>query len=262
MLIFKICFWFLLSVLVWHLLTKKFINPYKTTMIIGKKGSGKTSTMTRLIYEHLRKGWNVYCTDKYPGTFLIDYADIGKIHLEPNSVLFVDEVGMIWDNRKFKDFPDYLRNFFKLARHYKIKIYLFSQTFDVDKKIRDLTDNMYLITNVARVFAYGKRILKVPDLVKPSAEGPARLDDVLKFDSFIWFWCGSRILTYIPKYAGLFDSYAAPVLDVGNAEFQSVDKIPRKLLPRKMRPRRKLHKVPILLRSLFARIRALLHRSR
>lgn len=192
---------------IWHLLTRKYINPYKLYMVVGKKGSGKSTMLTRLAYEHLRKGWSVYTTEHIPGTYHIDYKDIGVFNIPANSVLLVDEVGMVWDNRKYKDFPDHLRDWFKYQRHEGVKVYLFSQTFDVDKKIRDLTDNMYLVTNKLRVFAYAKRIIKVPDLVKPSAEGPARLDDVLKFDSIIWFWCGSRMFTFIPRYAKLFDSH-------------------------------------------------------
>lgn len=259
--IIKLCLYVILAVVIWHLCTRKYLNPYKTYMIIGKKGSGKTSTMTRLIYEHIRKGWNVYCTDHYPGTTYIPVDKIGKAYIQPNSVLFVDEVGMVWDCRKHKEFPDYLRDFFKLSRHYKIKIYMFSQTFDVDKKIRDLTDNMYLINNVARVFAYGKRIIKVPDLVKPSAEGSARLDDVLKFDSFFWFWCGSRIITYIPRYAGLFDSYCAPVLPHERLRYFPPVGVPRSLLRSKHTRKPRRNKRAILLRSFFAKIKARFRRS-
>lgn len=204
---FKICFGLIALILVWHLLTKKYINPYKLYMVVGKKGSGKTTMLVRLAYEHIRKGWTVYTTEPLPGCFHIDYKDIGVYNLPEGSVLLVDEVGMVWDNRKYKEFPDHLRDWFKYQRHEGVKVYLFSQTFDVDKKIRDLTDNMYLVTNKFRVFAYAKRIIKVPDLIKPTAEGPARLDDVLKFDSFLFFWCGSRMLTFIPRYAKLFDSH-------------------------------------------------------
>lgn len=205
--IFKLCFWLIALVLVWHFCTRKYINPYKLYMVVGKKGSGKTTMLVRLAYEHIRKGWTVYSTEKLPGCYHIDYRDIGVYNIPAGSVLLVDEVGMIWDARKYKDFPDHLRDWFKYQRHEGVKVYLFSQTFDVDKKIRDLTDAMYLVSNKLRIFAYAKRIIKVPDLVKPSAEGPARLDDVLKFDSLLWFWCGSRMFTFIPRYAKLFDSH-------------------------------------------------------
>ena len=268
MTIFKICFWLILCIFVWHIATRKYINPYKLYMVVGKKGSGKSTMLTRLAYDHLRKGWSVYTTEHLPGCFHISYSDIGKFNIPANSVLLVDEVGMVWDNRKYKEFPDALRDWFKYQRHEGVKVYLFSQTFDVDKKIRDLTDNMYLVSNKMRVFAYAKRIIKVPDLVKPTAEGPARLDDVLKFDSLIWFWCGSRMLTFIPKYAKLFSSYERLNLPEKEYPLIPADGVPRSLLkPRhkakytkagKLRGKSKKLKITIQdrFRLLIARIRA------
>lgn len=255
MIIFRICLLLIAVVLIWHNLTKKYINPYKLYMVVGKKGSGKSTMLTRLAYDHIRAGWTVYTTEGLPGTYKIDYTDIGKYNLPAGSCLLVDEVGMIWDNRKYKDFPDHLRDWFKYQRHEGVKVFLFSQTFDVDKKIRDLTDNMYLVTNKLRVFAYAKRIIKVPDLIKPSAEGPARLDDVLKFDSLLWFWCGSRMLTFIPRYVKLFNSHER--LGLPEKDFPLIDdmSVPYSLLRRKGHG--KSHKVRnkavILLRSFVSR---------
>lgn len=258
MILFKILFWLILFIFVWDRLTRKYVNPYKLYMVVGKKGSGKSTMLTRLAYEHIRKGWKVYTTEGLPGTYLIDYSDIGKFDLPPNSCLLVDEVGLIWDNRKYKEFPDHLRNWFKYQRHEGVKVYLFSQTFDVDKKIRDLTDNMYLVSNKLRVFAYAKRIIKIPDLVKPSAEGPARLDDVLKFDSLLWFWCGSRMVTFIPRYAKLFNSHERLGLPVKEYDYVPDISVPSSLLGRKKPRRRSLsNKTIILLRSLFSKVRCM-----
>ena len=259
MFIFYFCFVLIILVLIWHLLTKKYINPYKLYMVVGKKGSGKTTMLVRLAYEHIRKGWTVYSTEPLPGCFLIPYRDIGVYNLPPNSVLLVDEVGMVWDNRKYKDFPDHLRDWFKYQRHEGVKVYLFSQTFDVDKKIRDLTDNMYLVTNKARVFVYAKRIIKVPDLIKPSAEGPARLDDVLKFDSFLWFWCGSRMLTFIPRYAKLFDSHERLGLPECNWEYIQPFDVPYSLLKPKNAKNRRLRRF-FNWRSMWSYFRGVLSR--
>lgn len=252
--IFKICFWFLVVVFIWDLLTRKYVNPYKLYMVVGKKGSGKTTMLVRLAYQHIRAGWTVYSTENIPGTYKIEYSDIGKFNIPSGSLLLVDEVGMVWDARKYKDFPDHLRDWFKYQRHEGVKVFLFSQTFDVDKKIRDLTDNMYLVTNKARIFAYAKLIKKVPDLIKPSAEAPARLDDVLEFESLFWFWCGSRMFTFIPRYAKLFNSHER--LGLPEKEFEYVEpvNVPRSLLrPKKKRNKRyrnsKRYKQLILLRS-------------
>ena len=43
--------------------------------------------------------------------------------------------------------------FFRYQRHHKLTIYMFSQSFDVDKKLRDLCDELYLLKSFARVFS-------------------------------------------------------------------------------------------------------------
>lgn len=193
---------------------RKYRNPYKLIMIFGKKGCGKSTTMMKLCLRHLKKGWKVYATEKIPGAYYVKAEQIGFIHLEPDSVLLVDEVGMIWDNRNFKQFKPEVRDFFKLQRHYRIKCYLFSQTFDIDKKLRDLTDEMYLLVNLFGVFSYGKKILKKIVLNDSTAEAPSSISENLAFDSILLFWAGSRSITFIPKYAKYFDSFITPALPV------------------------------------------------
>lgn len=203
----------LLLLLVYHLLTKKYLNPYKLTMVFGKKGSGKSTLMVKVANQYLSRGWSVYSTEPIPRCYLLSPDDIGKVQLPPNSVLLVDEVGMIWDNREFKKFGNHVRDWFKLQRHYKVRCFLFSQTFDIDKKLRDLTDDMYLCQNAFRVFSYAKRINRKIILTKPTGESPARIDEELRFDSFLFFMFGSRRFTFIPKWSKYFNSFEAPKLE-------------------------------------------------
>lgn len=203
-----------LFIVFFQLATIPFSNPYTLTMIFGKKGSGKTTTMVKIAHKALRRGQQVYSNVPIPGCFLISDSDIGFRMIPPNSTVLIDEVGMIWDNRQFKNFRPEVRDWFKLQRHYRVKVYLFSQTFDIDKKLRDLTDDMYLIQKKFRIFAYGKRIMKKIVLTEATADAPSKIDENLKFDSIIMFWAGSRTLTLIPRWAPSFDSFAAPALPV------------------------------------------------
>lgn len=195
-----------------HLLTKKYVNPYKLIFIFGKKGSGKSTLLAKYAFQYASKNWNVYCTEEIPGTNKIDYSDIGFKQFPEKSCIIIDEVGMIWDNRNFKNFKPEVRDFFKLQRHYKCCVILASQTFDVDKKIRDLADEMYLVKKSFRVFSYAKRILRKTVLVKSTAEAPAKIDEDLVFDSILLFWAGSRKFSFIPKWSKWFDSFNTPVL--------------------------------------------------
>jgi hypothetical protein len=190
-------------------------------MIFGKKGSGKTTLLTKLSIQHRLKGWNVYSNVHVPFAYKIDDGDVGFKQIPPESVLLIDEVGMIWDNRDFKSFKKEVRDWFKLQRHYRVKVYLFSQAFDIDKKLRDLTDDMYLVEIKMRIFSYARRILKRPTLKEAMGDSESRLVEELKFQSFFLFWCGSRRFTFIPKYAKYFDSFEVPPLP--EKEYEYID---------------------------------------
>lgn len=210
MVIFKFTFFFCIFCLVYHFLTRKYLNPYKLYLIFGKKGSGKSTLLTKLAIQALKSGKTVYTTEYIPGTYQISIDDIGIYEFERNSVLLVDEVGMKWDNRKYKEFKDYHRDFFKLQRHYNLTVYLFSQTFDVDKKIRDLTDNMYLCKRVLRVFSVARKIDRTVVLNNSTAEAPSTIDENLTFVPF--FLPGATRITFIPSWTKYFDSFTVPQL--------------------------------------------------
>ena len=192
----------------------KYRNPYKLYMVFGKKGSGKSTLLTKLAIIHARKGWTVYSTERVPGAYLISPDDIGKVHLEPNSVLLVDEVGMIYDNRNFKNFDTAVRDWFKLQRHYGVKVYLFSQAFDIDKKIRDLTDNMYLITNWFNCLSVARKINRRITIVHADngGTGESHLADDMDFTPWFTIPFGGALFTWIPAWAKYFDSFSAPPL--------------------------------------------------
>lgn len=197
-----------------HFLTRKYLNPYKLIFIFAKKGQGKSTLLTKMALNHLKHGWTVFSTDPIPGCYLIRPEEIGYYELPWHSLLIIDEIGMIWDNRDFKNFSNAVRDWFKLQRHRGVKVICASQSFDVDKKIRDLADDMFLLQKKFRVFSYGKRILKILDIVEANGDhnSESRIVDQLKFDSILFFWAGSRTLTFIPHWTKYFDSFSAPPL--------------------------------------------------
>lgn len=213
--IFKFIFWLIVAGVIFHLCTKKYINPYKLYMVFGKKGSGKSTLMTRLAVQHIKKGWTVYCTENInvSGVRLFDVSLIGKRSFDSHSLVLIDEVGMIWDNRDFKNFATSVRDWFKLQRHYQCKVYLFSQSFDIDKKLRDLTDGLYLCQTKARVITWAKRIHRKIVLTESESDRESRISENLEFDSILSWPFGGRILTFIPKYAKYFDSHSVPHKD-------------------------------------------------
>lgn len=110
----------------------RYSNPYRLIMVFGKKGSGKTTLIAKLTVKYLRRGWKVYSTVPIPGALLFNAQDIGKIMFDENTVMFIDEGGMLFDNRNFKSFREDTRDWFKLQRHYRVKVFIFSQAFDIE----------------------------------------------------------------------------------------------------------------------------------
>ncbi len=185
-----------------------FRNPYKLYMIFGKKGSGKSSYLAKLALSYLKHKWIVYTNMddlSIDGVRHIDASDLGDFVPVPHSVVLLDEVGMLYDNRDYKNFKPSVRNFFKLQRHYQCIVYLASQSFDIDKKLRDLTDEMYLTSCLFGWLGLIRPITKKIGLVEASSQGESRIVDNLRF-KFITSWK----FTFLPRYSKYFESFILP----------------------------------------------------
>lgn len=203
--------------LVYHKCTKSYLNPYKLIFVFGKKGSGKSTLLEKLSHQYLKKGWTVYSTE-VTGEFSfttydpavinpISPKDIYHFNFPERSAIFIDEVSLIWDNRNFKNMDPKVVEWFRYQRHHKCRVYLFSQSFDIDKKLRDLCDEMYIVGKFARVLVRAKRIIRKPVVVHPSPEAPARIDEDLIVDGPLMAFFGGRIYAWIPYWARTFNSF-------------------------------------------------------
>lgn len=146
--------------------------------------------------------------------YVIDPLDIGDFTPPNESLCLFDEVGMLWDNRDFKNFKTKTRDWFKLQRHYHCEVYLFSQTFDVDLKLRNLTDYMFMVNNYVNVFSVAHRIQRKLVVVEPTGESEGRIADGYEITPLIWQILGMRIvyITWIPKWSQYFNSFETPKL--------------------------------------------------
>ena len=204
-------------------LCRKYRNHYKLVMVFGKKGSGKTTFLAKTAYQYLKKGYPVFSTEKIPGVIHFDVNKIGYVTFPENAVILIDEVGMIWDNRNFKTFKPEVRDYFKYQRHEKHIVYLFSQTFDIDLKLRNLTDCMYLCTCKFGWLSIARKIKRSITLVHPQGDAESRIADDLEFEPILWSLFGAKtcIWTYIPRWVPLFNSHeklGLPLTDEVEAE--------------------------------------------
>lgn len=209
MIFFVIFFVLIISCLVFHRLTRSFLNPYKLVFVFGKKGSGKSTLIQKLSNQYYKRGWTVYSTEESlnPHILPVDPRQLYNINFPEHSAIFIDEVSLIWDNRDFKTMDKKIIEWFRYQRHHKCRVFLFSQSFDIDKKLRDLTDEMYLVEKYFRVFVRAKRILRKPVVVHPSADSPARIDEDLIVDGPLMMFFGGRIYAFIPYWAKKYDSF-------------------------------------------------------
>lgn len=209
-----ILFCFIILIVFCAIMAYKYRNPYKLRLVFGKKGSGKTTLLVKEAVRSMRQGKQVYSTVYIPGAHLFNVQEVGHYTFPPESVVFIDEVGMIWDNRNFKAFRPEVRDWFKLQRHYHVSVWLFSQAADIDLKLRMLMDEMYLCTCHMGFLSVARKIKRTITIVHPSGDSEARIADDIDFVP-IWFslfGAKSAIFTYIPNWVKFYDSFDAPDL--------------------------------------------------
>lgn len=231
-------------VIFWHLVTRKYINPYTLTIFFGKKGCGKSTLLQKLAVYYSKRGYNVYCNvgdsdlkeaNKIVITDLPQLAEAGHqlqhynnslpaeslrrqysksgltvaCAIKQPAVILCDEINLLWDNRNFKNFSPDLQKYFRLQRHYKHKFIAFSQTFDCDKKIRDLADALYIVSRFARVFIRAKGYYKKVVVVSPSEDNSRETANMT--DDFIPMGFFSDLFSpfhaWLPKWVKYHDSF-------------------------------------------------------
>lgn len=214
---------FFVSVFILGYLSRKYSNPYKLTFLFGKKGAGKSCWMVALMLKYIKAGYTVY-TDmediNIQGVRIISPGSFAIFRPEPHSVVFLDEVGISMDNRNFKSFPPGLRDFFKYIRKMKCIVYMNSQAFDVDKKVRDTTDSMALITSILGCISVYRPIKRSICLVDATGQSDSRIADNLRFTNLFTF----RFL-WMPKYFKYFNSLEMPAREVVKYTLPSADAI-------------------------------------
>lgn len=187
-------------------------NPYTLTFVFGKKGAGKSCYMVKEMLKYRKRGWNIYTDMKdvcIPGVRLISVDNLAHFRPLPNSFICLDEVGITMDNRSFKSFPTGLRDFFKYVRKMKCRVIINSQSYDVDKKVRDTVDNMILQISIANLISLSRPIYRSITLTEPNAQAEGRIADRLHFAP-IWHWrC-----YWMPAYYRYFDSLSMPSREI------------------------------------------------
>jgi len=169
------------------------------TLYFGIPGSGK-STIAALIAKKTmkKKKRRVLSNFAIKGTYVLNKDDIGVYDMS-NSLLIVDEAGVDYDNRNWKNNlnPNQVY-FYKHYRHYNCDIVMFSQSIDIDIKLRNLADKYRIVKkSLIPFFVKTKLIKKKIDINKETGE-------IIDRYSFVIF---STKRYFSPKAWKLFNSY-------------------------------------------------------
>lgn len=233
-------FWLIIIVyafiIIFHVTTKKYLNPYKLYLIFAPKGEGKSTLLQKLAHHYTKKGYTCFCNIgdcQNPNVYEIDinYLPIlsqaqedkelrkqfetsnsynGISYIPKHSVIFCDEINLLWDNRDFKSFPKDMQKYFRLQRHYKHIFIGFSQTYDCDKKIRDLADYLIIIRRFFRVYIGGRAWRKKPVIISPDQnngrETATMTDDFIK-QSWLFWYLWSPFRAWLPYWCKKHDSF-------------------------------------------------------
>ena len=214
-------------IIYWLYWVFRMINPFKFTGIFGKKGSGKSSLLTyyalyfdktKVIYydKDEPKFWKKFKKVKmklYSNTTLygVDYIrfDPRKLGIDFDppefSVLLIDEMSLFWWSRNFKSLDPRVYEWFVNQRKNKCIVIGFSQTFNIDKALREtLMDKIYLMKNFLITWSMMRQVDKQQTIKENALDASSQLSDQLSFVSPLV--PGALKFFWLPKYIKYFDT--------------------------------------------------------
>lgn len=186
------------------------------TCFFGLPGCGKSTLLAKIAVRELkriRKGKSPYryvLSNYYiKGCHQLKFDMLGHVDMS-NCLILIDEISLDADSRDYKQFGHDLKQFFILHRHYRCDIIYATQQYDgVDRKIRELTHNLYYMKKLGPI-SFGTTIFRK---ITISEESEIKMGYV--FPSFIKLLTdlkNTMVFCWRPSYYKYFDSFDAPEL--------------------------------------------------
>lgn len=133
--------------------------------VCGLPGAGKTTFLTwcakralsgkklytgklfwKVPLQEFSKYQAVFTTYPVEGCYQFNYEDTAGIFKYEHALILIDEMSMVQDNRDFRTYNDKKKYFWSHMRHTKCDVIYCSQSYrDCDRKIRDMTNQIFLI---------------------------------------------------------------------------------------------------------------------
>lgn len=202
-------------------------------IFFGSPGAGKTTQAVKLLKKSRStyKFCNFSLVEKYSLADVVSSEDMKKLGqwtFPEGSYIAIDEAGIDYNNRKFKTFPQYMIEWFKLHRHYRCDVDLFSQSWeDMDITLRRLASELWYMRGVGR--KYGFTILRKVYKTVMIDDNTHQIVDGYRMEKGLWLLLqplrligfgyifpqlhGWKLTFRLPYYK-YFDSYAHPDLPI------------------------------------------------
>lgn len=181
--------------------------PHILSIYFGVPGTGKTTFATWLVRNELKNHClppvsNVPIT----GALELDVKkDIGVYNIE-NRKIIIDEAAIEYNNRRYKDMLDREIEYFKLHRHFRTSIDVFSQSHeDCDITLRRLAQKYYVLTRVTPWFILRREIIRKVGIDENTHQ---------VIDCYSWkpFFAGGWKFIFAPRLWKYFNTVAHPDL--------------------------------------------------
>ncbi len=114
-------------------------------LTIGFPRAGKSTYAALIAQEAQKLGLPVWSNMPFRGCLELNPEEDFMVYDVQDGYVILDEAGIQFNNRDYKNFSERFTEFFKLHGHYGLNIDLFSQSVDIDKKIRDLAEIIYIV---------------------------------------------------------------------------------------------------------------------
>lgn len=182
-----------------------FMGSIHLEIYVGIPGSGKTTIAAHIAKKAIKLGIPVYSNVPIKGTYNLNpKIDLGRYLIE-DCVVLIDEAGLEHSNRNFKSFSEFNKQFYKLHRHYKAKVFVFSQADDMDLIIRNIAFKFWLVKQslipYLTVAKPTRRYIGIDDMTH-------ELKSMMEFKSFLFT---KRYIN--PLVWKMFNTYEAPRLE-------------------------------------------------
>lgn len=186
----------------------------------GSPGCGKTTFAVKQMRRQRRRICFANFNHTVPGHRICDFDKLGLWTFPENSVIHIDEAGIEYNNRGFKTLPKYTIAWFKLHRHFKCDIDVYSQSWeDMDITLRRLSNELWYLYRIGP-WTLARRVYKRVTVDKTTEQ----IIDGYKMAHMAWLLIWPLqlgypfekkfMLCFRPFYYRYFDSWHTPPLPV------------------------------------------------